>query len=143
VIKERARETRPHVTLVLDDILPSHVNKDTWNTGFEKRIRELASVAVAHLKNGCDVKLTTTAGRVSAASVGTGPDPLLRFLALIAPIAESATPKANRHREVPGLAQPRTIDPTPQESRPAPALGQHHVITSAMAILKSERTSEA
>lgn len=88
VLKERAREARPDAVLSLDDIRPTSVNKDIWDTEFERRIREIASTAVALLRRGDGVKLTTTSGRTSSATPSVGADPILRFLALIEAVNE-------------------------------------------------------
>ena len=88
VLKERAREAHPDATLTLDDIRPANTNKDIWDTEFERRIREVASMAVALLRRGDGVKLTTNAGRTSFATPAIGADPILRFLALIEAVDE-------------------------------------------------------
>jgi len=88
VMRERARETRPDVTLTLDVIRPDR-SGDEWNPGFERRVRDLASRAVAHIKRGDHVVVLTTAGSTSRGDRALGADPLLRFLALLEPVAES------------------------------------------------------
>ena len=106
IIKERAQETRPDASLTLDDIIPNHTDKNTWNNSFEQRIREAASKTVAHLRSGSDVKLTTTSGKSTSANSSTGSDPILRFLALISAIDEdSCTTKPNSPNPIP---QPTT-----------------------------------
>jgi len=82
VMRERARETRPDVTLTLDVVRPD-ASGDEWINGFERRIRDIASRAVAHIKRGDRVVLLTTAGGVSHADRSLGADPLLRYLALL------------------------------------------------------------
>jgi uncharacterized protein (DUF58 family) len=82
VMRERARETRPDVTLTLDTLRP-HGAGDEWNHGFERRIRDVASRAVAHIKRGDRVSLVTTAGQVVRVDRTVGADPLLRYLALL------------------------------------------------------------
>src|SRR5260370_12789712 len=61
VMRERAREARPDVTLTLDTIRRSQVEAD-WNATFERRIRDVASRAGAHLKRGDRVAAVTTSG---------------------------------------------------------------------------------
>ena len=51
VMRERARETRPDVTLTLDVVQPDGAG-DEWDAAFERRIRDVASRAVAHIKRG-------------------------------------------------------------------------------------------
>jgi uncharacterized protein (DUF58 family) len=87
VMRERARETRPDVTLPLDTVRPTSAG-DEWNAAFERRIRDVASRAVAHLKRGDRVAVTTAAGVVRADRT-VGADPLLRYLALLEPVAQA------------------------------------------------------
>jgi uncharacterized protein (DUF58 family) len=88
VMRERARETRPDVTLTLDVIRPD-ASGEEWSAGFERRIRDLASRAVAHIKRGDRVVVLTTAGGSSRADRTLGADPLLRYLALLEPVASA------------------------------------------------------
>ncbi len=84
VLRERAREARPDVTLALDVHRPAEV-ADDWDLGFERRVRDVASRAVAHLKRGDSVVVSTTTGNVARADRAAGADPILRFLALLEP----------------------------------------------------------
>lgn len=101
VLRERAREGSPDVKFTLDLHVPAAT--EAQRARFERRIREIASRAVAHLKRGEAVTLTTSAGEVIRADRSSGADPLLRFLALVEPIdsparppsAEAAVPSAN------------------------------------------------
>ena len=93
VMRERAREARPDVTLTLDTLRRSAVEAD-WNATFERRIRDVASRAVAHLKRGDRVAVVTTAGGGTRADRSVGADPLLRYLALVEPVAQGAAPVA-------------------------------------------------
>jgi len=88
VMRERARETRPDVTITLDVIRP-HGAGDEWAAAFERRIRDVASRAVAHLKRGDRVAVMTTANGAARADRTVGADPLLRYLALIEPVAQA------------------------------------------------------
>lgn len=83
VLRERARETRPDVTLPIDVIRPTGAVADTFSQQFEKRIRDLASRAVAHIKRGDSVVVTTTLGDRVRGDKNLGSDPILRFLALL------------------------------------------------------------
>jgi uncharacterized protein (DUF58 family) len=85
VMRERAREMRPDVTLTLDAIRPAGAG-DEWLASFERGIREVASRSVAHLKRGDRVSVLTTAGGVVRADRAFGADPLLRYLALLEPV---------------------------------------------------------
>jgi len=82
ILKERARETRRSVTLHLDDSLQEAKPRQEILDHFEKKIRETASRAVAHLRRGDTVKLVTQSGRLLQSSPATGADPILLFLAL-------------------------------------------------------------
>ena len=56
---------------------------DEWAVQFERRIREVASRAVAHIKRGDGVTIATTSGERVRADRSVGADPFLRFLALV------------------------------------------------------------
>jgi uncharacterized protein (DUF58 family) len=85
VLRERARETCPEITLLLELKLPSPADDDTMER-FERLVREIASRAVAHIKRGDRVTIVTSTGQRIRAERGGGIDPLLRFLALIQPV---------------------------------------------------------
>jgi len=89
VLRERAREARPDVRFTLDLHVAPGADAP-GRAGLERRIREIASRAVAHLKRGDAVTLTTSAGDVVRADRSSGADPLLRFLALVEPIESVA-----------------------------------------------------
>jgi uncharacterized protein (DUF58 family) len=91
VTRERARETRPDVTLKLDTLRPPGAGDD-WNLAFERRIRDVASRAVAHIKRGDRVAIVTSSGHVVRADRTVGADPLLRYLALVEPTPSPAAP---------------------------------------------------
>jgi uncharacterized protein (DUF58 family) len=82
VMRDRAREARPDVALPLDVLRPDAAGED-WDSAFERRIRELASRSVAHVKRGDAVLVKTNAGTAARADRSAGADPLLRFLALV------------------------------------------------------------
>ncbi len=86
VMRERAREARPNVTLPLDVLRPTNAPEE-WDLGFERRIRDLASRSVAHLKRGDSVTVTTNAGGGARADRTAGADPILRYLALLDAVA--------------------------------------------------------
>lgn len=91
VLRERARETRHNVEYALDVVRPNGASED-WDSRFERRIRDVASRAVAHLKRGDGVSVTTTRGERVIADPAVGADPLLRFLALVQAVPESSAP---------------------------------------------------
>jgi uncharacterized protein (DUF58 family) len=82
VMRERARESRPDVVLPID-VVRKEDAKEEWSNGFERRIRDAASRAVAHIKRGDNVTIKTTASESVRADRTTGADRLLRFLALL------------------------------------------------------------
>jgi uncharacterized protein (DUF58 family) len=86
VMRERARETRPDVTLTLETQRPANAGDD-WSAAFERSIRDVASRAVAHIKRGDRVAVVTTTGGAARGDRAQGADPLLRYLALLEPAA--------------------------------------------------------
>jgi uncharacterized protein (DUF58 family) len=92
VLRERGRETRRDVKYQLESTHQGQVPTEEWNARFERRIRETASRAVAHLKRGDAVTLVTTAGERARSTGGLGADPLLRFLALLEARPEPSKP---------------------------------------------------
>lgn len=86
VTRERAREARPDVSLPLDVVKPSGASEE-WDSAFERRIRDVASRAVAHLKRGDCVTVVTNANASARGDRSAGADPVLRFLALLEPAA--------------------------------------------------------
>ena len=83
VLLERARETHRDVEYTLDNQHPGAKPTDAWKQRFERRIRDIASRAVAHLKRGDAVSIRTTSRERVRASRAIGADPILRFLALL------------------------------------------------------------
>ncbi len=93
VVRERTREARPDVELVLDVVRPEP-ETEAFAVNFEKRVRETASRAVAHLKRGDTVVLKTTASQRVLADRTVGADPVLRFLALVEAVDVTQKPGA-------------------------------------------------
>ncbi len=91
VMRERARESRPDVTLALDVIRPDGAGDD-WALAFERSVRDVASRAVAHIKRGDRVVVSTTWGGSARADRTVGADPLLRYLALLEPVPAPDAP---------------------------------------------------
>jgi len=84
VLRERAQETRRQVSLVVESTYTDASPDEAWLARFERRIRDAASRAVAHLRRGDTVTLSTTAGDRVRADRSIGADPILRLLALLA-----------------------------------------------------------
>lgn len=99
IVRERAREVRRDVSYVVDSTHPGHTPDDDWTARFERRIRDVASRAVAHIKRGDGVTVRAGRGECVRATSAIGADPLLRFLALLeakpaAPPAEASAKSA-------------------------------------------------
>ena len=71
-----------------------HAADDEWATAFERRIRDVASRAVAHLKRGDRVTIVATGVGSARADRTVGADPLLRYLALLEPASQHDAPAA-------------------------------------------------
>jgi uncharacterized protein (DUF58 family) len=90
VMRERAREARPDVALALDVLKPQQAGEE-WEHTFERRIRDVASRAVAHVKRGDTVCVRTNAGDAARADRSAGADPLLRYLALVESVPDATS----------------------------------------------------
>ncbi len=108
VMRERAREARPDISLPLDIVRPDAAG-DEWENAFERRIRDVASRAVAHLKRGDSVAVRTNAGGAARADRAAGADPVLRYLALLEPILASTISPPARKSVAP--VKPRAPEP--------------------------------
>jgi uncharacterized protein (DUF58 family) len=87
VLKERAADNYPEVAFHLEVTRPA-AGQAAWAVAFEQRIREVASLSLAHIRRGDRVTVTTNGqGRVEA-DRGQGVDPVLRFLALVEAVDE-------------------------------------------------------
>jgi uncharacterized protein (DUF58 family) len=91
VARERAMEARPDVSISLDVLRPK-ASTDEWDQVFERRIRDVASRAVAHLKRGDAVAIRTNAGGGARADRSAGADPVLRYLALLDAVQADSLP---------------------------------------------------
>jgi uncharacterized protein (DUF58 family) len=95
VMRERGRETRRDVTFQLESTYAgTPAPSEDWSARFERRIRDVASHAVAHLKRGDAVAIRTSANEWARSSAMLGADPLLRFLALLESRPEPEAPRA-------------------------------------------------
>lgn len=83
VVMERANQVLDRAHLTIDNLMSSKQPSKEEAQLFEKRVRETASLAVAHLRRGEQVFLRTTSGGRVAASPSSGSDTTLRFLALL------------------------------------------------------------
>ena len=99
VVRERAREIRHEAELRVELSHPDPADEDdpaeiAYREQFERRIREVASVAVAHIKRGDRVLVVTDTGQRVRADQARGIDPVLRFLALLEPVDVAPTEEA-------------------------------------------------
>lgn len=83
VVRERSREVRTQVTLRLDNVHVGEAPESYEVERFERKVREIASLSVAHLRRGDSVRVEASSGTSAAASPASGADATLRFLALI------------------------------------------------------------
>jgi uncharacterized protein (DUF58 family) len=106
VVRERVREVRREVTFVVESRFRGAKPPEEFSARFERRIREVASRSVAHLKRGDSVVVRTTAGERTATVPARGADPLLRFLALLeaTPLEEPTVPEPDRAPAKSGVA---------------------------------------
>jgi uncharacterized protein (DUF58 family) len=107
VIRERVRDTRRTIDLVIDTVPDSPVPSPSWSDGFERRIREVASASLAHLRRGNNVVLHSSSGDRILTTPSRGPDTLLTFLALL-------TPTVARHDSQRNSLRPRRVESTPE-----------------------------
>lgn len=114
VLRERAQESRRDVEYVIDPFHPSASPDDDWSARFERRIRDVASHAVAHLKRGDAVTIRTTTDERVRATPAAGADPALRFLALLDAVPADGSRVSSRSapRSAPLSSQTETLPPT-------------------------------
>ena len=121
ILRERSRETRPDIDVIIDPVRPTSASDngplaEAYNLQFEKRIREVASRAVAHIKRGDGVVVTTTLGERVRGDKNLGSDPILRFLALLESVDEAKAPALRAERAARALIAGRSA---PMEAAPA------------------------
>jgi uncharacterized protein (DUF58 family) len=125
VLRIRAEETRGEVTLTLDTRTTGPEPSIQWREGFEQRIRDVASRAVAHLRKANLVRVHTTSGDKISAAPAQGADGVLTFLALVEPALVAS-------------AESSVLVNSPPNPVPAPALKQAE--PSARALRLQERS---
>jgi uncharacterized protein (DUF58 family) len=99
VLRERATDTRRDVVFSIDSVHSGATPDEDWSMRFERRIRDVASRAVAHLKRGDGVSVFASGGEKVRANTSVGADPLLRFLALLEP-SQAPAQKPDSERRV-------------------------------------------
>lgn len=105
VLRERAREARRDVAFSIDSVFTGQAPDEDWTLRFERKIRDIASRAVAHIKRGDGVLVQTTAGERVRANAAVGADPVLRFLALLDAVSADAL-DARRAKKLQAAAVP-------------------------------------
>jgi uncharacterized protein (DUF58 family) len=119
VLRERARETRRDVEYSVDNLHAGERPSGDWTQRFERRIRDVASRAVAHIKRGDGVTVRVMSGERVRAGASVGADPVLRFLALL-----EAVPGRARDIQAAADGHPHQPPPLPPlEPNPARAGG--------------------
>lgn len=118
VLRERARETRPDVEIVVDVVRPKG-DPEGFSAPFEKRIREVASRAVAHIKRGDGVVVSTTLGDRVRGDKNLGSDPVLRFLALLEAVDEERVAEIKARRAARAIGAQMAADAVPAMSAAA------------------------
>ena len=113
ILRERSRETRPDIDVIIDSVRPTATSDngplaEAFNQHFEKRIREVASRAVAHIKRGDGVVVSTTLGERVRGDKNLGSDPILRFLALLEAVDEAKAPALRAERAARALIAGRS-----------------------------------
>ena len=84
VLRIRAEEMHSEVTLLINTLIPV-TPLAQWLEQFERRIREVASYSVAHLKRGNTVRIRTSNNEKIRVTPAQGADAALSFLALLQP----------------------------------------------------------
>ncbi len=116
ILRERSRETRPDIELLVDTVKPTTADEQ-YSTHFEKRIREVASRAVAHIKRGDSVLVGNTVGDRVRADRNLGSDPILRVLALLESVSEKDA-QAAREQKRGAMRSPVEAPPPPAPEEP-------------------------
>jgi uncharacterized protein (DUF58 family) len=102
VLRERAREMRHEIEFLIDvhrrtpPSDPPVRDAPQAQDVFERRIREVASYAVAHIKRGDRVTVVTSAGDRVVSDKARGIDPVLRFLALLQQVDDATGSRGPR-----------------------------------------------
>lgn len=95
VVREQTSATRAHLTLLLDQAQPEHVDDEArqrWEAGFEEAISRTASIADAALRHGVAVEVRVRGSASPRVMPGAPPDPIFRFLALLASVPRGEAP---------------------------------------------------
>ena len=94
LVREREQQARAQVTLYVDNRFPAGGGDAGWRQEFERKISEAATLASIYLGRGVAVELRTPDAGSATVEAGGAPDPIWRLLALLQPVAASATRRA-------------------------------------------------
>lgn len=100
VLRIRAEEAHSEVTLFLNTFPDFSPPTTEWLEKFERKIREVASHAVAHLRRGDTVCIRTASNHRLRVTPAQGADAALAFLALVEPESFSESPPKQHAPEV-------------------------------------------
>lgn len=86
IVLERHRDTTAHLVVVLDNARPEGADA-RWDEGLERAISRAAALTVTALRRDLSVEVISRGNRSPAVMPGASPDPILRHLALLEPVA--------------------------------------------------------
>lgn len=100
VVKEHERDNSTQLSIVLDNARPKHANA-AWDARFEHLVSRAATLATHASAASMSVEIVARGMRSPLAHSGSAIDPVLRFLALIEPVAaDAALPLGNVNARV-------------------------------------------
>ena len=136
VVMERATEVQSRAHLHLDNVFTGEKPSSDRLTLFERQVRDVASQAVAHLRRGEPVTISTKSGATHASHPAEGADSILRFLALI----ELTNEVTDGDRKGPtSVHLARDFSRAPRASAPSLIMAPVHLSSPASTHAKKER----
>lgn len=104
VVREHERDSSSHLTILLDNARPDHADAASeadWNQRFEHLVSRAATLATHAAAAQMTTEVVARGARSPLALAGASIDPVLRFLALIEPVAlDAALPLGNVNARV-------------------------------------------
>jgi len=99
VVREHEQDSSALVTLTVDNLVPSGLDDESaWRERFETSISEVATLASVYLTQGISVQVQSSSSVSALVPGGTPPDPIWRFLALLAPARAAAPRRDPKHK---------------------------------------------
>ncbi len=89
VVREHERDNSVQLTIVLDNARPEHADAD-WDERFEHLVSRAATLVTHAAASQMTVDVVARGTRSPVAQAGSAIDPVLRYLALLSPVAASA-----------------------------------------------------